>query len=238
MPHHVASYSSNSSCSVGLLFQFILSQFLLAAPPIRKLEELLEGLQDMHLQEGEGYLLNEISEIIMRDLLGLKSNGKDLSIWDFGKGPLSQLRNLCYELHYALGISRAKFRPLLTHAKKSWSYCLQTHDHICLYQLASIKTDQESAAMRTSCIVSLQRSLKHLKGFQKQLFSLFRHFVEDENVLFFLWRNRQQFDAYYGENFSDQLIAKLFPKGGHERLQQMLVSRYTHREFHQLASCI
>ena len=194
----------------GLLFQFLLSDFIEAHEESRKLT-LIGGDAEEEIQAA------------LLKLLGGSQSGLS-TFWSFADGLLNKLHGHALLL---LETSEQYEKELL-----ALHYYIDKIRMACSHALNALKTDA-----RTELRSALDKALIGMQRLSKLIPRMIQQFKDDENVIFFLLRHKTQFDRIYGNRFVQKTLGRMFPKGLHE-VRQLLAQKYLNRGFDNLLQLI
>ena len=197
------AYHQNDS----LLFQFILSEFL---------EVFLETqalAKKLHSQEE-----------ILRVLTKLVGSSQDMRLfsWNHLSGQLAKLKNYCSLFLQNADSHEKEPIALQYNADKAWIYCLEALDLI-----------HQTSPDHTASLTAIEKACSSLQRFARLIVRLLPQFRDDENVIFFVLRHHEKFDALYGSKFINRLFYRMYPKGPKEA-GFFLTQKYLHRGFDNL----
>lgn len=218
---HVNAYHLNNS----LLFQFILADFFAAFEEIQTIDILChrkpistpENPYQPHNQE-----LPDQIETILNKLIGSKRDSMRLFSWNFSEGTLTRLKTYCSVFAQNADNDEKELIAMQYYADKVWQHCLQ-----------AIEALHDSPDQRTPLFVAHEKASGAMHRFAKIISRVIQQFRDDENVVFFVLRHKQQIDKLYGRRFIIKLLCRMYPKGLREA-QHFLTKRYVDRNFDNL----
>lgn len=202
----------------GLLFQFILAEFIEAYQEIIRLGEILNDLEEPAKKEA--------IEESWSKLVGCSNESMRFITWNLSNGTLIKLKNYCTLFVQNNSAGNKEAMALVHYADKAWLTSLQGLEFI-----------KELPRTRTELRELIEKIRTTLNRFSKLIVRMFFHFREDENVIFFLVRNYQPFDNLHGAKFVSKLLGRLYPKGCQEA-RQFIETRYRERGFENMLSII
>lgn len=211
---NIRSYTSNNS----LLVQFILSEFI----AVHQLTKKLQTQTPLNTASAHALLK------VLNQLLGVGAENERPATSRWTKGPLVKLHHYCRQL-YVNGDHKDKSHSLLYHyVHKTWLIALHNWEVLHAYQTNEIPS---------SMLAMIQKSVKQLQTrltqMAKPIARVVRPFDQDENVIFFLFRKKNELEDVFGADFIKKLL-KLPPT----ELFQLLQQRLTHRGFDHLLPTI
>lgn len=224
--------------SPSLHFQFILAEFISTHKEVQDIENTYKKMETLLIQQrllaNVDHMLDQLLHSIT-NLTGSTIIQEHCFSWDAQKGSLSKLRHYCYPfvnrfdsqektvINLNVCVSKAfhsalQAREIILHLQQENQSTKKTPDYTVLYQLLDKLIDSIN---RTSRLIL-------------QVIFLFR---EDENVIYFLLRNKDLLNNIYKTTFIEKLFRKMYPKGI-EEAGQMLTKKYSKRGFHNLLNAI
>ncbi len=206
----------------GLLFQFILSETLAASRQIHVIA---------HHNRYEHELIQAILE-----LTGPLQEQMRLIAWTPNEGILTKLKGYCANLLHHVNPHDKVSLALSRLAGQSWLQC-----HNCLDAYNLWQEEPASRDLQDDLQKQLARLLQFHLRWTKLLAQKIKDFREDENVLFFLLRHHEDFDACFGEGFVRTLFLRLSPASQRKSLQaaeDFISQKYLKRGFESLLPII
>lgn len=223
-PGAQAHYTSppQSHLNNSLLFQFILADFIRAYESIQILDSLSnrnptsirESAYHMHNQE----IPTQIKSILTQ-LVGTKCEPTRLIPWSSNEGTLSRLKTFCALFLHNSDNDEKELIALQHYAEKAWQNCLQGFEAL-----------RGHHNKRTSQFAALEKASNAMHRFAKLIARIALQFRDDENVVFFFLRHKEQFDKLYGKKFMSKLLSRMYTKGIREA-QYFLTKKYLERSF-------
>lgn len=216
---YVNTYHHNNS----LLFQFILSEFLAAFEEIQAMNSLCNR-KPLTIPAGmtEPKQIDDISQLIEASLNKLVGSSRDymrLFCWNFNEGIVSRLKTYCALFSQNIANDEKELLAMQHYADKVWQNCLHGID--MLY---------ESSDEFSPLFAAVEKAHSAMLRFAKLIARVIQQFRDDENVIFFVLRNKEQFDKLYGKRFVVKLFCRIYAKGLRE-VQQFLSKKYSARSF-------
>jgi len=193
-PHH----SHNS----GLLFQYILSEFLASQTEVKTIQQLSNRLND----HKENIIIAQLKAALIK-LLGSKYNATPISPWNYDDGVLSRLRNYCISF---LHNEPNNIKSIAMHdaIEDTWFACIQS------LNLLNATSDYLSQPTKFKSLkLRLNKIIKCMQQFLKHAVRMTKSFYQDEYLIFFILRHHRQMNILLGERFVHKLLAKICPKG-------------------------
>ena len=222
-PQYFNPYYSSSQ----LLFQFILSEFIQAYGEIQLINKIAdEKTEETQTSQRLHALAHHVSL-----LAGSTQQHMRMLSWN-DDGFLTKMKNYCALLcHYDSNETHDLYR-MFKESNQAWLLSLRVLDAIRTMQQS---TEQSHDTMPFMPV--LKKLNNCLKRFSRLVMRAVLPFSQDENVVFFILRNKEQLDALYKPKFTKDLIKKMFSKGT-EEASQFLLERYTIRGFTSLIPLI
>lgn len=213
LPHqHINAYHYDPS----LLFQFILSETLAT---LRFTKKLL----DSEPEEAAGAL---------RNLVGTLNDPYRLFSWAPENGTLAKLKAYCsYFAHSAEPYDNVLI-PLVHTAEQSWLLSM-----VCLDDLRHFERTKQGGDTPAKLRKSIKELAAALNRLAKLIAKLIEQFWNDENVIYFILRHRDEFDEVFGDKFVKTLLKKMY-LGGMWGAASFLSKRFSKRGFDHLISAI
>ncbi len=202
----------------GLLFQFILAEFIEAYQEIILLANSLNDLEKPPPRQ--------MIEKSWYKLMGSSKENMSLVSWNLSNGTLVKLKNYCALFAQNASVGPKEAMALLHYADKAWLSSMQGIDLLR-------KTPEERNELRDQ-IEKIRTALNRLSKLIARMFAQFR---DDENVIYFLVRNYQAFDNVHGPKFVSKQLGRLFTKGIPEA-QLFVTKKYLERGFDNMLPTI
>lgn len=213
----------------GLVFQFILSEWLLAEKAGFELscavDKLLEKPSSRRFLEEMESALRSLSGV-RQDFIRFISPGDD--------GILKKLSHFSAILARDITEDKAAERILRRAANQAWGFAIEMESMV---QNARGGTRESSQKALEAIKKQGEKIAGELKKMGRTIPALFPKFSKDENVLLFLVRHKKDFDNFQGAGFIKKVLIKTYPKGVAEA-EEYLVHRYTKRGFDDLLPAI
>lgn len=182
----------------SLLVQFVLNDFLLTLEEACIIRTFTDQkvATDEFVQKLTGYLVN---------LAGSEQAYMRIFSWIVDSGVLTKLKNTSDLLSERTKKGDGDFALLHSTAHKAWIDCLYTVDLIRDFQGSEVDAVYLRKAVE-KCLNSIQK----LKPAVKKILP---KYIEDENMLFFILRNKERFDTQMGALWSKKLFNTHYPDG-------------------------
>ncbi len=226
--------------SDSLLFQFILSEFLISFQKIREVEEVYRNMEELlikkRLQADVSEHLTGLLELI-RVLTGshmMVANEQSFS-WTHAKGCLNKLRHYCYLLSHRQA-DRADVTHMNVCVSKAFHGALQAREII--FSLQRRNPEDQRVPNYVSLYQLLDRLLDNVNRVSRLILKILFRYREDENVLFFLLGHQRDFDFLYQTEFVLKILKKMYPRGGVKEVKELLEKKYAERGFYGLVETI
>lgn len=236
---HVGHNLNVYSQSTSLLFQFILSEFIVTFNKIQEIERLYEQMEAQLIRER---LRGDVSSYLGRllDILPMLT-GSQMVIaneqtfpWTYHKGSLNKLRHYCYLLSHRSS-DQIDILNMNVAVSKAFHSALQIKEVI--FSLQKHCEDPHRIPNYVTLYQLLDRVIDNMRRTSRLILRILIQFKEDENVLYFLLKHKTSFDKLYKTQFVARILKKMFPKGALEAAE-ILREKYTERGFHNLIESI
>lgn len=223
----------------GLLFQFILSEFLHASREVRDLALIVEQFK-MSTEQNlrREYWLNNLKGALTK-LAGPDHELGLPHVWSAEEGPLTKFKNYC-SLLVRQDNEIKEYENLSRYSQKTWLLCLQCFDEVREIEKTlegnKVITPLDEIEILPHYEFLYQFIAKIIYSFERMvrvIVRLIHSFGNNENVLLFLLRYRHPIEEVFGENFVLQALARLHPKGL-DGAVQALKEKFSLRGFEQL----
>lgn len=212
--HHVKSCHEHHH----LLIQFIYSELISGDAIVQKIDELILSKKSK-LTQSEFKGLNELLiQLIGHQLPYSRRFSHDK------EGIFAKLKN--YSALLSPNKETAYIHQL---ANQMWILSLQSYDFNDKFLQMPGPSEKEY-----SPLLFILKRLKHaVKVYARMIKRFIMHYKQDENVLFFLLKNRVQLDKIYNEHFVATILRKMFFRSL-KRAELFIHTRYALRGFHHL----
>lgn len=209
----------------SLVFQFLLSEFLKVVNEASKLEDRLFHYQQ---KKHDSYL-----ELLapLTELSGGLPKNTCFFPWGFAEGSLNKLSNFIIQYVRLEGESK-ELKEIQNLIDKSLKEAQKALEYLKASQEAS-----SSLYVEETLELHISQVLRAIKKLHKLVLPLLQNYKKNENVLFFLLRNQQDFRKIYGKRVFVQFFKEMYPSGP-ESLEKFLLKEYSKRGFKQLAKNI
>lgn len=213
--------------SKGLLFQFILSEFITSYSEALTMHQLLPSVEHMVNSETISALKANLIK-----LAGSTGNYSRLFSWNQEDGLLSRLKSFCADFSLQGKKDDHIISKMQSYINQAFLSCIQGLDTIRLLE------DSDGPEQNIKKLYKiLSKFIKEMRCFSKLTVEIMRQFSGDENVVFFMLRHQPELDRLYGSRFVFKLISKMFPKGI-TQVSDFLLSQYKQRGFDHLIPTI
>jgi hypothetical protein len=203
---------------------FILADFIEVAQALHSIR-LLCG-QGTPVIEGKTESIHKDASVkdsiqkLLNILVGTTRGAPAPFRWNSFDGFLPKLRNYCILFHQKIDGAEKDSLTFQYYAEKIFTECLHALD-------ALLQDD------RTTFLKNIEKAEGALQRLAKVLARQVADFSDDENVVFFVAKNREKLDKIYGNRFVAKMLSRMYPKGLRDA-QAFLVKRYLDRGFEQL----
>lgn len=213
--------------SKGLLFQFILSEFITSYSEVLTIHQLFPSVEQM--------LNSETISALKANLIKLAGSPRKYSrlfSWNQEDGILSRLKNYCADFSLQGEKDDRIISKMQSYINQAFLSCIQGVDAIQL--LENIDRSEQNIKKLYKI---LSKFIKEMRLFSKLTAEIMRQFSGDENVVFFMLRHQPELDRLYGSRFVFKLINKMYPKGI-AQASDFLLNQYKQRGFDHLIPTI
>ncbi len=225
--------------SKSLLFQFILSEFLISYQKVEEIEKIYERMEALLIKERFGantqpYLAELLNKIpVLTGSQMVVTNEQSLP-WTHQKGTLNKLRHYCYLLSHRVS-DDTDILNLNVAVSKAFHGTLQTREVI--FSLQRQLEDLAQIPNYVALYQLLDRMIDNMKRASRLILRILIQFKEDENILLFLIEHKNDFDQLYKTQFLVRILKKMFPKGV-EEASKIIQQKYQKRGFVQLSDSL
>ena len=174
-------------------------------------------------------------------LVGSSQDYMRIFSWSIENGILAKLKNNC-DFFAQNSCSEDKNALILQrYANNTWLLCLR-----CLDIMRAIEHEVLVDALSKAkplgyyaniLFQTLEKMNLSLQRFSRILLRLLLAFKEDENVVYFLLRSKDELDALYGPDSVRKLLEQMYPRGLQEA-GHFLLKKYASRGFENLLPII
>lgn len=192
--------------SDSLLFQFVLHEFLRTLGEVYKLECVVSDEDTPEAIHGK------LTDYLLK-LAGTEQEYVRIFTWIYDAGVLTKLKNSVDLLSQKATVEDSEMRSLHLVVHKAWLECLHSID---LYR------NQELKALKPQVL----KAMKLIRKIPAALKKVLARYDEDENVIYYLIRHKNQFDHIIGPDFLKDVLNK--------DSISFLIERYRMRGFDKL----
>jgi hypothetical protein len=210
-------YQNNS-----LMFQFIMAEFIQASHQIQLLDLSLPQLHQGVVQEVEK---------LIHSLAGASHDYMRFFSWNTQEGILSKLKG--YTALFASNNKNNKHGLLEKFANDAWKTSVESLDILYL-----IRQEKDDMLLLGEALYRKLDVLKTVfKKFGKLVAELILEFSQDENVLFFILKQKSKLEDIYGIGFVKRIFAEMYPEDI-LKVKHFLKKQYLQRGFGNLLGSI
>lgn len=214
---------------ISVSVQFILHEFLQVLSSLRALETITLKLISKK-GEGKAKDWNSFRDCLY-ELTGSEEDYQPGLPWMVLEGSLHRLYNYCYAFATRRGKHHDGAEELKDQVEKALKSALYLRELLPCSPGSRCVVEPECSTKVLKNSETLIRSLHKSSRF---LYKKLLDFSHDEDVLYYLLRNRAQYDLLFPEATFATLLTKMFPKGI-DQAEQFLIRQYTKRGFDELA---
>lgn len=219
-----------------LLLQFILSEFITSFHEIKHLHFLFMNLSFLiQTEANKKKIEDEFKKIKVatEKLSGGSHHQMKLFAWH-ETGLLNKLNHYCALFTKHLVNEFMPVQKIYKHANKSLLYCIELHEIVYELQTKGLDVIRQNLQL----LKNIEKKIyNRMQRFAKNLPSIIKKFSDNENVIFFILRHKEDFEKLFDESFVLNLIKVNYTHGLSD-VKQMLLKNYSERGFHQLLPII
>ncbi|NGX41941.1 MAG: hypothetical protein K940chlam7_00215 [Chlamydiae bacterium] len=228
---HLTTCHDNNS----MILQFVLFELLKAFEELYKIEHSISEVKltpTNKLSKSDRVHLHSIASSLAK-LMGNTSKNVRITAWTINDGVLAKLKNYCSYFANNLDPDSANGAALLRISDQAWTIGLES--------LELNRTAQQVPSRGSPNVLGLKTTFERLKTkllrLAKVVANICTEFHEDENVLFFLLRHREELDRAIKKGFVSKLFSQMFPNGL-KKVERILKKKYSSRGFEHLIPVI
>ncbi|MCH1430314.1 MAG: hypothetical protein GWP59_00940 [Chlamydiales bacterium] len=226
--------------SPSLLFQFILDEFLQTAETTRSAEKIYRKIERSiirnrllaHVTENLHQLLDSLSLLIGSHM----SNDKSTP-WDKEQGSLSKLHEYCYLFNVQANVNPRASENLNNCVSQAYHSSLQSREAVLAILQHKQKEETADAEANLPDYANLYKLLDdlldNLQRASRLILQIIMSCHEDENIIFFIFKNQDRMKACYPAFSLPRLLDRMFPNGLKDA-KNFLLNRYAERGFKDL----
>ena len=216
---HINAYHQDTT----LLFQFILSETLSALGEAKIIGKLTATSKSA-----------EFNSVVasLRRLVGAAHDPYRMFSWNPEEGILPKLKSYCAYFSKNASSHDKALQPLYRAAEQAWLLSL-----VCIDDLRHLESSDNPKSHANVLVKSGKKLFLALQKLGKLVSKAIEQYWDDENVVFFVLRNKENFDEIFGNRFVKQLLKKMYP-GGIEGARRFLSQQFIQRGFHHLVPII
>lgn len=231
MPLQFGSQSSHFSVyyhSKGLLFQFILAEFIAVSHKFAHVRQLANQVT---LPPSA---FNEL-QLGLADLAGSSPDYMKIFMWNHYKdGLLAKLKNNCALFSQKSFHHNKNAIQMSRYTQSAWLLSLECQNIIRQTQQ---KTNIDFEAQYQALSNALGKIYTLIRQLGRSITRVLPEFRDDENVVFFILRHRSQLDELFEQGFVAKLLNQMYSNGLRE-VSHFLQTRYARRGFDNLLPAI
>ncbi len=218
-------YSQNK----GLLFQFVLSEFIHASRFVQKIASFLNASLALRFDQ-----LDDVLELVP-PLTGEPVSGINERCfpWAQNQGSLNKLK------HYSYLMSQKMVKtPLVGKLLVSSSIAFHSASQI-REVITTLKYQHEEGVLLNykPLYQFIGKLVDHMQLLTSYICEILFFFKDDASVLLFLLQQQEDLDAIYYKNFVKQTLCQMFPEGL-EQVQDFVTEEYNKKGFVHLKDLI
>jgi hypothetical protein len=247
MPHQArTSQVQNNGYhqSNSLLFQFILSDLMQAHRIVQETNRLANRWKQSSnapFAQSVGSKFFLLLKTSVNKLVGSSQDYMRIFSWSIENGILAKLKNNCGFFTQNSHSDDKNALVLQRYANNTWLLCLRCLDIIRAIEhdaLLDVLGKAKPLGYYSNVLFqTLEKMTLSMQRFSRILIRLLFTFKEDENVIFFLLRCKEELDSLYGINAVIKLLEQMYP-GGLQEVGHFLSKKYASRGFDNLLPVI
>jgi hypothetical protein len=225
----------------SLLFQFILCEFIAVHREIELMKNtMLKMPQSESTSEEEFTSFLNAFTLTARNLSGSAQEQMRFFAWNLEVGALTKLRNYC--TFFSQNKEDSDKAPILMqrYANRAWLLCLQALDYVRVLQhnlVEPILPIEKIPETKNLLILTVEKIFGQIQRLTRLIARVSLTFSRDENILFYILQQKEEFDQIYEKNFVNKIFEKMFQNGVPEA-GQFLLQKYGERGFFDLLPLI
>lgn len=224
--------------SESLLFQFILSEFLITYQKVNEIEKTYYNMEAFLIKKRLEGNISEYLDLILAYIPFLTGAHMGISDeptfpWTHSKGSLNKLRHYCY-LFSQKSTGDQDIENMNICISKAFHSALQMREVI----LSLMRQSKEGGVPNyISLYQFVDKLLDNMRKASRLILKILMLFKEDENILLFLLKYQSDFDEIYKTQFVLKILNKMYPKGI-RYAKDLLIEKYAKRGFSNLLESI
>lgn len=172
--------------------------------------------------------------ILIESLSGSMLDYMRIFSWNQEGGLLRRLSNYCSIFSQQSKKHHKEAQSMQRYANQAWLYCIECHDIIAdIRNMPFAKT----IGHREILYKHLMKIIKLIEQIAAKLPFIIEDFSNDENVIFFVLRHREDFDSLIRPGLVKAILKRCYSKGL-KQTEKFLIDRYKERGFKQLLPII
>lgn len=216
-----------------LLIQFVVIKFLETHELVRQIRYLFDFNNSLNsaLEQSIHPLYQKLSQLV-DPVSDYNREGQSSSQWT--KRPLTKLKHYCEQFSINDCYRNKAGQILSRSAQQAWLSALQNLDLVRIFQ-QSIASPSTIASFISAIKQNLNRLNRHLNRVEKYLPYVLSSYEDNENVLFFLLRKKEDLMNIYGSDFMSKIFTRFDEK---KAISELISQRYKNRGFEHLLNSI
>lgn len=224
--------------SRGLLFQFILSEFLTSYSKVNEIEGIYSSIESELIKNRlqadiESSLSQTLTLIPMLTGAQMEITDEQTFPWTHNKGSLNKLRYYCF-LFGQKNIENPDAVKMNICVSKAFHSALQLREVILSLQHQIL---DGTVPNYVSLYHLLDKLIDNMRLASRLILKLLIQYKDDENILYFLLKNQKDFDVVYDTPFVAKVLKKMYPEGL-KFAKDLIVEKYVKRGFGYLIGFI
>lgn len=225
---HLIACCQNLSVS----FQFVLKEFIATFKILEELENFYNNTSQCPVEINGSP--TRFSQCLVK-LIGHEYGNENILSWGYFQGHLRSLHLYSASIARKPNTATRRIVILANHTGKALQIAQELQQTTKLLWSIPIKANKEVSYNKFKKLLYRLTMLK--APITKAVKNVLIKDINDENILFFMLRRKNDFESIYGKGSVNQIIETIFPNGI-EECQLFLVGKYKKRGFGELKDLI
>lgn len=226
--------------SHGLLFQFLMREFLTVFRIVQRIENLVseiegDGLINFDEKQELPQILANIYQAITH-LTGKAVINEPHFPWSTDRGCLNKLHHYCYLFTHLCPVLKKDSSEMNTCVRKAFHSAQESRETVvCIHH--ELPFNRPLHGDMTILFSLLDKIIDNISKTSRLIVPITLSYRNDENVLYFLLNHREVLDNLYQSSFTANAFEQMYP-GGVAEVKEFLLKKYTQRGFQHLLTTI
>ncbi|MBJ7449278.1 MAG: hypothetical protein JHC93_02840 [Parachlamydiales bacterium] len=240
MEKHTSTNLNIYCQSHGLLFQFLLREFLTVFKVVQHIEHLvgeIEGDALLNFEQTQELplVLTNLYQAITH-LTGKAVINEPHFPWSTDRGCLNKLHHYCYLFAHLCPGHKKETAEMNACVRKAFHSAQESRETtICIHQELVAKRPLHGDL--TILFSLLDKIIDNISKASRLIIPITLDYRHDENVLYFILNHRESLDSLYQSSFLSNIFEQMYP-GGALEVKEFLIRQYSKRGFHHLLTNI